>query len=99
MRVFTINNPWNGPAGNLSLSVNAFCRAIVEMIPFSREDFMSMEPMASSFNNDLSLPICKISSTSLNRSRTNPNQFCHAYTPFLVGYPGSDGSNVAANSK
>uniref|UniRef100_A0A915JTM6 Uncharacterized protein n=1 Tax=Romanomermis culicivorax TaxID=13658 RepID=A0A915JTM6_ROMCU len=43
IRLFTINNPWNGPPGNLTLSVNAFCRAIVEMIPFSRKDFQSMD--------------------------------------------------------
>uniref|UniRef100_A0A915K9C7 Uncharacterized protein n=1 Tax=Romanomermis culicivorax TaxID=13658 RepID=A0A915K9C7_ROMCU len=44
------------------------------------------------------LEICKISSASLNCSGTNPNQFCHEYIPFFVGFRGSDGANVAANS-
>uniref|UniRef100_A0A915KW44 WAP domain-containing protein n=1 Tax=Romanomermis culicivorax TaxID=13658 RepID=A0A915KW44_ROMCU len=37
-RDFVVNNQWNEPKSvKVSLSVNAFCRAILEMIPFSRQ--------------------------------------------------------------
>uniref|UniRef100_A0A915KQF6 Uncharacterized protein n=1 Tax=Romanomermis culicivorax TaxID=13658 RepID=A0A915KQF6_ROMCU len=43
-RVFTIQNPWNHPRGpvKVNLSVNAFCRALLEMIPFSRRDLRTV---------------------------------------------------------
>uniref|UniRef100_A0A915HMG0 Uncharacterized protein n=1 Tax=Romanomermis culicivorax TaxID=13658 RepID=A0A915HMG0_ROMCU len=45
-REFTIKNPWNQPAGpvKVNLSVNAFCRAMLEMIPFSRQDLRNANP-------------------------------------------------------
>uniref|UniRef100_A0A915KEA6 Uncharacterized protein n=1 Tax=Romanomermis culicivorax TaxID=13658 RepID=A0A915KEA6_ROMCU len=45
-REFTIKNPWNQPAEpvKVNLSVNAFCRAMLEMIPFSRQDLRNANP-------------------------------------------------------
>uniref|UniRef100_A0A915IW31 Uncharacterized protein n=1 Tax=Romanomermis culicivorax TaxID=13658 RepID=A0A915IW31_ROMCU len=47
-REFTIKNPWNQPAGSVkvNLSVNAFCRAMLEMIPFSRQDLRNANPQS-----------------------------------------------------